>query len=141
MERIQPQLAASTFLVLPSSCPTGSSRTAHPGAPHFHITVRLIRATSTGGGRESSGTPVMKFGRCLTRVSPYKSETSLCRRSCIPVHRRASRFRAPLLEIVRELAGRGKLLLFPLSTPLLLGLSGTRDFFQTPPTRNTFNYF
>lgn len=99
MERIQPQLAASTFLVLPSSCPTGSSRTAHPGASHFHITVRLIRATNTGEGEEGEfRNPGDEVWQVSDTRQPFQK-----RDVTLPEIVHSGQRRASLLEIVREL--------------------------------------
>lgn len=135
-------------------CPTGSSRihprSPIPGAPHFHITVRLIRATRRGGG--SVQTPVMKFGRCPTRVTPSKSETSLSARAEIVRSagsvRRASRF-PPSPDRWREFAARGgskeeikAILPHPLLLSSVFSRYPARFFFpNSAETRNTFNYF
>lgn len=81
----------------------------------------------------------MKFGRCLTRVSPSKSETSLCRRSCIPVNGVPPDPLPPSSKSLENAKGGGgrKLLLFPLSTLPLPGLSATRDFFSKQCRRET----
>lgn len=121
-------------------CPTGSSRTAHPGAPHFHITVRLIRATSDGEGEEGG---FRKPGDEVWQVSdtrqPFQKRDVTLPEIVHSGQRRASRSPASLLEIVREREGRRgrKLLLFPLSTLPLLGLSATRDFFSKQCRRET----
>lgn len=75
----------------------------------------------------------MKFGRCLTRVSPSKSETSLYRRSCIPVSDVP-----PSSKSLENSSREGEIAFIPSFDPPLLGLSATRDFFPNSADEKHF---